>query len=162
MGQKYVFATGLTEIRMNPTQTTLAEQIGTIRMENNAVYKYVAFSGATVIAAGDVLCYVASGSDGSAVKVDSANTNLAAGVAMAALAAGTIASGALYYATGWIQIKGLATLSTALAGSPAAGDALTTNDASAPAVTLVNSAEEQACCYAYDVSGKKVLCDFPF
>lgn len=158
---KQIFQTALTDVRVNPT--TLPEALGTIRQgSGNKVYKYVQFSGTTVIAAGDVVCYVVAASDGNEVIVNAANTVFGAGVALAALAAGTIAAGAVAYATGWIQIRGLATLSTALAGAPSAGDMLTTSGATLPAVTLVNAVTKQACCQAYDVAGKKVICNFPY
>ena len=166
MGAKQIFRTALTDVTIyGAGQTTTWDQLGTIRYENNAVYKYVAFSGTTTIAAGDVVCYVAAASDGSEVLVDGANTALGAGVAMAAVASGSVATGNTYYATGWIQIRGLATVSTTVAGSPSIGYPLTTQGESAPAcgamsTTAATLATQQ--CVGFYYSAKKIVCQFPF
>jgi hypothetical protein len=145
---KQVFVTALTEVDNQAYDTP-----GDIRVENGCVYKYVKFTGTTSIAAGDALCYVAT--DTTDTTVDGANTALGAGIAMAA-----VASGAVQY--GWIQIKGVATLSTALAGSPAVGDGLTVNGASAPAMTKASTANQQIGGYTVNVASKIVALDFPF
>jgi hypothetical protein len=129
----------------------LPQQVGTIREDLNAVYKYVEFTGTTTIAVGDFLCYVlADDTDIPLYRVDGANTALGAGVAMAAVASGTIQYG-------WIQIEGPATLSTALAGSPAAGDELTTNGETAPAVGKRTAANQQTVAIAANVAAKQVV-----
>jgi hypothetical protein len=167
MGRKIIFRTALTDTQIwTANQTVPQEQIGTIREENNLVYKFVAFSGATTIAAGDALCYVAAASDGSAVLCDGANTALGAGIAMAAVASGTIASGATYYATGWVQIKGLNTaLSTTVSGSPAIGYPLTCQGASnatlaALSTTAATMATQMVVGYFY--KAKAALLDYPY
>jgi hypothetical protein len=164
MGVKQVFVSALNDVQIWAVNQILGkEQLGTIRFENNAVYKYVAFSGANVIAAGDVVCYVAYASDGSMFLTDIANTAFGAGIAQAAVAAGTKASGATYYATGWIQIKGWSgVLSTALGGSPTIGQPVTTQGASNKAVKVVAAATDNAIGWAYDSTAKIIACDFPF
>lgn len=158
MGQKQTFVTGLTDVW--PTNATLPQAgardgLGSIRPENNAVYKYVQFSGTTAVNAGDVVCYVASASDGQAVVVDNANTAAGAGVAM-----GTVPAGQVQY--GWIQIKGLAVVARALGGTPTAGQSLTTAGGAVGVLTLAAAVTNAIVAVAYDVANRKVLCDFPY
>ena len=161
MGAKQIFQTALTDVYYSPK--SWKEQPGTIRQENNAIYKYVAFSGTTAVAAGDVVCYVAYASDGAAQVVDGANTALGAGVAMAAVASGTMTAGAIAYATGWIQIKGKATLSTSLQGTtPVFGSTLSTSGAAAPGLLLTSAATAMVVGYCYDSASKNILADFPY
>lgn len=161
MGQKQVFQTGLTDVKFNPTNV-YPEQLGTIRMENNKVYKYVAFSGTTIVAVGDVVCYVVYASSHDGTIVDSANTVEGAGVAQAAVPVGTAASGALAYATGWIQIQGIATVSTTVAGSAAAGDAVTTASASTSQLTKNAGAATQVVGTLRDATAKVIWANFPY
>lgn len=146
---KQVFVTALTEV-----DNQAYDVPGDIRAENGNFYKYVKFTGTTTVAAGDVMCYVST--DTTQTTVDGANTAFGAGVAMAAVASGTVQYG-------WVQIKGTATLSTAFAGtSPAVGDSMTTNGASAPAVTVAAAILNQVVGYIANVAGKIMSCDFPF
>ena len=136
--------------------TTAQETVGIIRENARGRYKYVKFSGTTAIAVGDFLCYVASGgATDTMVTVDGANTAVPAGVALAIVGTGTV----LY---GWIQVRGLAILSTALAGSPAAGDKMTTASAAAPAVTKVVTDNASTACIAFDVTNKIVAVTCPY
>lgn len=151
--------TGMTQAwapALGDTDTTPKTMLGTIRRDSANIYKYVKFSGTTAIAVGDFLCYVASaGATDTMTTVDGANTSVPAGVAMAIVGTGTV----LY---GWIKVRGLATLSTALAGSPAAGDKLTTASATAPAVTKTVTDNASTACIAFDVTNKlvSVLCPY--
>lgn len=169
MGQKQIFSTALTDVYYN--STTWKEAPGTIRVENNAVYKFVAFSGTTAIAAGDVVGYVAAASDGNAQIVDDLSTNLAAGVALAAVTAGTKSTGAVAYAQGWVQIRGLATLSTAVQGASTVAGAnfgypvVPSGTASIPGVALASgtasvAATQQEVGWFY--GSKTILSDFPY
>ncbi len=139
--------------QLGDNDSTNQEDLGAIRYDENKVYKYVKFSGTTAVAVGDFVCYVLSDTTGS--TVDGANTALAAGVAMAVAASGSVSYG-------WVKIKGVATLSTALAGSPAAGDQLSTNGATAPAVTKSTAANFQTAAIALNVTSKIVMVDCPF
>lgn len=96
--------------------STPQELLGSIRESDNKTYKYVKFSGTTALVAGQFVCYVVS--DETCTTVDSANSVLGAGVALASNAT----TGTPYY--GWIQIRGVATLNSALTAG-AAGNALT-------------------------------------
>lgn len=159
MGQKQTFITGLTDVYPVTTgqpQASAKDSLGTLRFENAAVYKYVQFSGTTAVNAGDVVCYVGSASDPNGVIVDNASTAMAAGVAQAAVPAGAGAQ------LGWIQIKGFAVVARALAGTPTAGQYLTTSGAAVGAMTLITSVAMEACAIAYDVANRKIQCDFPY
>lgn len=158
MGQKQSFVTGLTDVW--PINTTLPQNgardgLGSIRPENTAVYKYVQFSGTTAVNPGDVVCYVSATSDGGAVIVDNANTAAGAGVAM-----GLVPAGQIQY--GWIQIKGIATLARAMAGTPTPGQSMTTAGAGVGTVTLAAAVTNAIVGVAYDVPNRKMLCDFPY
>lgn len=120
-GVKKVFATPLTEV-----SSSAKEELGTIRTEGNRLYKYVMIKNVTATvagAAGDAVPYRADKYDENWVVVDNTDADtigIPAGILQGAL---TGTAGTAYY--GWVQIKGFATLSQALAGSPAVGDELT-------------------------------------
>ena len=161
MGVKQIFKSGLTDIfYYTSASQAWIEQPGTIRCENNNVYKYVAFSGTTSVAAGDVVCYVAAASDGVEQIVDGANTALGAGVAQAAVTPGTKTSGTVAYASGWVLIKGYTAVSATIGGTPTFGQSLTTGGATAPATTLITAATQQ--CVAYFYATKQLIADFPY
>lgn len=149
MGQKQTFVTGITDYN-----TVNRDGLGTIRAENNAVYKYVQFTGTTAVNAGDAVCYVAAASDGSAVVVDNANTPLGAGVSQVAVPAGTVAYG-------WIQVKGLCTLGRALGGSPTFGQSLTSTGASVGTLQVA-AGYHGIIALTYDPGNRKAMLDYPF
>lgn len=61
----------------------------------------------------------------------------------------------------WIQIKGPATLNTALtAGSD--GDPLTPTGSSDGTLDVTTAVTDHVCAYAGDISDKEVICDFPW
>ena len=111
---------------------TSIEPLGTIRYERNSVYKYVKFSGTTAVAIGDALCYVIS--DLNMQTVDAANSAIGAGIACAVVAAGTVQYG-------WMQIEGVAILSTTTGA--AAGNQLTNTGASAHALAVAAAVTNQ-------------------
>lgn len=158
MGRKTTYVTGLTDVYSRNTALTnngAKEPLGSIRAENNATYKYVQFSGTTAIAAGDVLCYVAYASDGNNYIVDKANTSHGAGIAMAAVASGTVQFG-------WIQIAGLATCANAFEDAPALGAAMTTNGATAGTIGVIDALGEAQHAICYDATAKKLIAQFPY
>ena len=134
-GIKQAFASKLSEV------TTVArEQLGTIRFEGNKVYKYCKLKNATAtvaVAAGTLLAYLAAtGYASHTVVSDHTDADAAINPAGAAVA---VAAGVLateYFL--WVQIKGLATLDTAVT-SGAAGSPfyMTAADKSSAIVTLV-------------------------
>lgn len=124
------------------------------------VYKYVQYNtaaGAVAAVAGNVAYYYAPGgvSAGSVTVVTSDlsdSAGLGAGVLMSAPTNGQYC---------WVQIKGAATLTTALTAG-ADGNALTpvgSTDGTLDVSALVTDA---ICAWAVDASAKIVMCDFPF
>lgn len=163
MGAKSIFVTALSDVIYNPASVP-PDGLGTIREELAATYKFVQFNGVTAVAVGDVVCYVAYNGSTNPLNqiVDADNTDFGAGVAMGVVATGTVASGAAGYAFGWIQIRGFATLSTAIGGSCTLGSALTTNGGADKAVNLLDAAGESQVAICVDDSAKKVACMFPY
>lgn len=124
------------------------------------LYKYLQYkvgAGSVAAVAGNVAYYYApsgtsAGSTTAATSDLSDSAELGAGVLQAALTAD-------YY--GWFQIKGPATLTTALtAGGD--GDPLTPSGSTDGTLDTVAAATDAVCAYAVDASAKIVMCDFPF
>ena len=120
------FTTALTDIDTSPQ-----EYLGAIRMDYNIDYKYVMFSGTNAVAVGDALCYVLT--DTTLHTVDAANSAVGAGVAVA-----VHPSGSTTY--GWIQIRGVVTLSTVPSGTLAVGGAVSAQGGALRAFAMVAAA----------------------
>jgi hypothetical protein len=128
----------------------------------NKVYKYIQYSeeaAATDGVAGEVCYYV----DDSGYPAHEVTSDVSAAGGDAAIGAGVlqaIMSDAQY---GWIQIKGMATLTIALVagtdGQPLTTFGLTTNDGS---LDLAASVADNVCAIAIDSTAKQIVCDFPF
>jgi hypothetical protein len=166
MGQKTSFSSQLTDVYAFNNTLPLngaREPVGAIRMEVNNVFKYVQFSGTTAIAAGNTLCYVVATADGNEVIVDTANTGMGAGIAMAAAAAGTLPGGTAPGGFMWIQIDGLASVTPAPTGSPAFGGALTTSGASNGGLAAQATEGSSAVAMFYSAGPPaKVVANFPY
>lgn len=132
---------------LNANDSSPQQLLGIIREDDNAVYKYVKYSGTGAVAIGDFVCYVVS--DLTNQTVDAANSVLGAGVCM-----GTVASGSVSY--GWIKIRGIATLNVAL-DSGADGNALTNIDATAKTLKAIDADTEPQLAIALDASAKIVM-----
>lgn len=122
--------------------------------QDGKVYKFVKYSeeaAATDGVAGEVAYYLVTG--GNVVTSDlSASSNVGAGVLQAAMSEGEY---------GWVQIKGIATLSIALtAGSD--GNALTPIGAGDGTLDVSALVTDHVCAIALDISEKIILCDFPW
>jgi hypothetical protein len=115
------FTTAVTDIDTSPQ-----EYLGAIRFDYNAAWKYVRFSGTLATAVGDVCSYVMT--DQTMTTVDSTTSPVGAGVAPVAHPLGSVTYG-------WVQIRGVVTLSTAF-GAGAVGNSLTTLAAANKAVTI--------------------------
>jgi hypothetical protein len=120
-------------------------------------------TGTLDLAAGDVVYYVdVTGYAANTVTADASDATgaeIGAGVAQAAVTV----DGSYF----WGQIKGAATLSTALGGSAGDGDPLTAVGAADKALTKAAEADSAATyksvvAIATDASAKEVICDFPF
>lgn len=148
-GQRRTFTGALTD-----TYTWDVNGVGAIRQEKDKVYKWVKYNQgtATVTAvAGNAVVY--EDRENSEVNGDvSDGQGLGAGMLMAAIAHGSY---------GWIQIKGEHVTNQALAGSPAAGEALVLSSTDGELTKSGGSAGEQVVAYAYDVANKKIVCEFP-
>jgi len=136
---------------------TIAGDIGTAGSQKG--YKYIKYengAAATAGVAGEVAYYatVAVGdATATIVTSDLSDSNsVGAGVLQASLTDGTY---------GWIQVKGIATLTIALtAGSD--GDALTPTGAGDGTldVNIATAANTDICARAIDASAKIIMCDF--
>jgi hypothetical protein len=149
---------------LTATYTALTEgntpALGDIAFVGAKVYKFVQYktaAGSVAAVAGNVAYYYApSGvSAGSATAVTSDLSD------SAGLGAGVLQSAPANNEYCWVQIKGPATLNTALtAGGD--GNALTpvgSTDGTLDVSALVTDA---ICAYAIDASAKIVMCDFPW
>lgn len=155
MGLRNVFITPLSSV-----ETSDKEGVGTIRIENNKVYKYVKYVDGTAnldLAAGDFVVYTSvSDTEVTADTSDVVGSERGAGVAL-----GAVTADASYI---WIQIQGPATLSTAIGGTPGDGDPLTAKGAADKALTRDNDSgaatvSNSVCALAVDASARTVqLC----
>src|SRR3990172_4576595 len=118
-GIKQAFAARLTDV-----DSVQRDQLGTLRFEGNKVYKYCKLKNTTAtvaVAAGTLLAYLAATGYGSHTVVsDHTDADAALNPAGAAVAVAAGVAGTEYFI--WVQVKGPATLDTAVttgaAGSP--------------------------------------------
>lgn len=129
-----------------------------IQQDDGKIYKYVKYeaaSAATAGVAGRVAYYakVAVGdATGTIVTSDKSDSDeVGAGVLQAALTDGSY---------GWIQVKGVATLTIALTAG-ADGDPLTATGAADGTLDVIAAVTDVKCAVAIDASEKIILCDFP-
>lgn len=135
------------------------------RSKDNKTYKFVKYddgTGALDLVAGDVVYYVdVTGYGAHTVTADASDATgqaIGAGVACAA-----VTEDGSYF---WIQIRGEATLSTALGGSAGDGDPLTAKGAADKALTKAAESDTAAVykpvvAFAEDASSKTIICMFP-
>ncbi len=124
------------------------------------IYKFVQYkvaAGSVAAVAGNVAYYYApsGASAGSTTAVTSDlsdSANLGAGVLQSAPANDEYC---------WIQIKGTATLNTALTAG-ADGNALTPAGSTDGTLDVSAAVTDSICAYAIDASAKIVKCDFPY
>lgn len=151
------------------TQTYTAEQLaiqGPANVgdhyddQNGKVYKFVQYdtgAGPVAAVAGNVCYYYApSGTSAGATTVVTSDLSDSA-----ALGAGVLLSAPLDGEYCWIQIKGPATLTTALTAG-ADGNALTAVGATDGTLDVSALVTDAIVAYAVDASAKIVMCDFPF
>lgn len=129
------------------------------QQDDGKVYKYVKYEAATAAVAGvagEVAYYatVAIGdATGTVVTSDLSDSDeVGAGVLQAALTDGSY---------GWVQVKGVATLTIALTAG-ADGDALTPTGATDGTldVNVATAANTDICARAIDASANIIMCDF--
>lgn len=156
-GIKKVFATTLTE-----NADYDKEGVGAIRFEGRKVYKWVKYNqgvGPVAAIAGNVVYYY--GVSGDAVTGGYENNEVTMDLTDGYLGAGVLQSAIPHGNWGWIQIKGPATVTTALTAG-ADGQALThvgTTDGTLDVSALVT---DPIVAFATDISARKIACDFPF
>lgn len=123
------------------------------------VFKYVQYNdgaGDVAAVAGNVTYYYApSGASAGAYTVVTSDLSDSAGVG-----AGVLQSAPATGEYCWVQIKGVATLTTALTAG-ADGNALTAVGATDGTLDVSALVTDAVCAYAIDASAKIVLCDFP-
>ncbi len=157
-GAKKTFLT-----RLADTRTTDDEGVGTLRWEGNKCYKWVKYNaGSTPVTcvADEFAYYYAAAGDAASLGYESSEVTqyltdalMAAGVAQAIIADGSY---------GWIQIKGPATVNTAMKAG-ADGQMMTRVGASTDGSLDVSAAvtDSQAGC-ATDISADMIALDCPF
>ena len=129
-------------------------QLGAVIGQPTKLYKFVQnYSLLTTAEAGDVCYYLADGHKLSLVTTDlSFSQEVGAGIIQTSVTALDFC---------WIQIRGPATLSTALtAGSD--GDPLTPTGASDKTLDVAASFTDNICAIAGDISDKEIICMFPY
>lgn len=160
-GIKRVFATPL-----DAMDDAAKEELGTIRREGAKTYKYVQFSGVgaggvVALVAGDIVYYDIYASHVVHGDVGNAETTkaIAAGQCQAAWD-GVQAAGSDKF--GWVLIKGeSATIPTAFAGPPTAGDLLWAG-VTDKTLTLAAAIDDPVVGYCLHVVNKLAILDCPF
>jgi len=121
--------------------------------DDGKVYKYIQYDEGTAnlaSAVGNVVGYIEE--SGVIATPDVSDTDgIGAGVLASAPADGEYC---------WVQIRGLATISTALTAG-ADGNALTLVGAGDRTLDVANAVTDVVVAYAVDVSAKIILCNFP-
>ena len=149
--QKSSFVTKLTDTHTS-TQGP-KEPLGCIREEAGKKYKYVLYDNGTAnltMAAGNILCYLASDTTLTTVSVDESDCF---DVLMAGVAISVIPDGGY----GWMQIAGLSgILTTDIAGTPAVGR-LATMSSTDDTLTLSASDEILAPCWIVDTTASAMI-----
>jgi len=137
--------------------------LGQIGMTNDGkIYKYCRYSeeaAAVDGVAGEVAYYVA----GTGYAITDVTSDLSA-ADTTPVGAGVLQASLSDNECGWMQIKGHATLSIAITGTTADGNALTptgANDGSLD-VVVTTVALAHICAYAADESANEIMCDFLF
>ena len=153
---KKIWATRLTDF-----STTDKEGIGAVRFEGAKVYKYVKYNSGTgpvAAVAGNMAyyhgddAYSASACEVCSDLTDAAAVPIAAGMLMSAIPTGSF---------GWVQIKGVATLTPALT-SGADGNPLSAVGATDGTLAVMAAVTSPVAAVAIDASAKIVLLDCPW
>lgn len=134
-----------------------APGLGDIVWSQGKCYKFVKYdtgAGSVAAAAGNVAYYYTL--DG--YKLNTVTSDLSDSIEIGAgVLMGTPGDGEY----GWIQIKGAATVNTALTAG-ADGDPLTPTGATDGTLDVSAAVTDHVCAYAGDISDKEIICDFPF
>lgn len=151
-----IIGLGITEV-----STAAQFKLGTIAGDIGAagpqkLYKYIQYDDGAVSAEGVAgeACYYLTGDVTATVATSdvSASTAIGCGILQAAMANGSY---------GWVQIKGLATMSIALTAG-ADGNALTGTGAGDGTLDVALAVTNCIVATAVDASASIILCDFPY
>lgn len=156
-GQPAIFKTQLTD-----TSTTDTEGVGTIRKDGNKTYLWVLQNDATVtVTANSAAYYVSGAMESFQVTADVSDSYGSSGAK--AVAAGVYQSALADGSYGWIQVGGIATITTDAAAG-AAGDAMTAVGANDKGLDVSAAATDAVCGILLDTStGAQVYyLDCPF
>ncbi len=150
----YITGINLSKVDTNPEFAV--GQLG--QTHDGKIYKYLQYSDGTGnlnAAVNDVAFYV--GATGKSTGICSVDQSDAAGIG-AGIAQAVMTD--LQY--GWFQVRGVATVSTALGGSAADGDGLTPDGTGAAdrTLTVAAAADDGVCAMALDASALLIDCQF--
>jgi hypothetical protein len=153
----------LSNVDVTKTSTTAEFPLGTITERATSVgtcrYKYVQFNdgaGDVAAVAGNVTyVYAPSGTSAGAVHVVTSDLSDSAEVG-----AGVLTSAPATGEYCWVQVRGQATLNTALTAG-ADGDPLTPTGSTDGTLDVTTASTDHICAIAVDASAKIVLCMFP-
>jgi hypothetical protein len=148
---------GLDETEVSDTAKFALGQIG--QNSDGKKYKYVQYlvaAGSVAAVSGNVAYYYAP----SGVSAGSSTTVTSDLSDSAGLGAGVLKSAPTNTQYCWVQISGVATLTTALTAG-ADGNSLTPVGSTDGTLDVSAAVTDAICAYAVDASAKIVLCDFP-
>lgn len=117
------YSAAIHKTQLTDTSTTDTEGVGSIRKEGNKTYLWVQYDDAGVAAAANKACYYGLG-DMVNFKVTSDVSDAEGSSGAKAIAAGVLQAAIADQSYGWIQVGGIATITTDAAAG-AAGDAMT-------------------------------------
>lgn len=153
----------LSNIDVTAVHTTAEFALGTLAAlttsQGTKRYKYVQYdtgAGGVAAVSGNV-CYVYAVSGASAGQVHVVTSDLSDS---AEIGAGVLQSAPTDGQYCWIQVRGQATLTTALTAG-ADGDPLTPTGATDGTLDVTTASTDHICAVAIDASAKIVLCMFP-
>jgi hypothetical protein len=147
-------------INLSANDATPQFEAGSVgRTDDGKLYKYVQYNvgaGSVAAVAGNVAFYYAvSGTSAGQTTIVTSDVTDSGGIGAGVLQAALTDD---YY--GWVQIKGVATLTTALtAGSD--GNALTAVGAGDGTLDVSAAVTDAVVAYAVDASAKIIMCNFP-
>jgi hypothetical protein len=146
--------------QLSGAESGSAPGIGDIYVSNdNKTYRFVQYdTGAGAVAAvkGNVAyLYAPAGASAGASNVVTSDVSDSAGIG-----AGVLQSAPADGEYCWVQVKGVATLTTALTAG-ADGNALTAVGAGDGTLDVSALVTDAICAYAIDASAKIIMCDFP-
>ena len=153
--------TGFVGGNFSEVYTTLDEgntpALGNVLWSGNKAYKFIQYiegTAATDGVAGEVAYYYTL--DG--YKTNQVTSDLSDSVEVGA---GVLVADMSDQEYGWVQIKGPATLTIALAGGTD-GDPLTPTGGADGTLDVSAAVTDNICAIAGDASDKEIICDFPF